>query len=89
MRIRNRIALMEMIRTGTADSEARKLKNPETQLKLYLDIVEAKTDEFTKDSLKNVVELYRMIMKITDNYFLLDEEFDFSFLREMITDLRS
>jgi hypothetical protein len=47
---------MEMIRKGWAGSEARRLKNREIQLTLYLEIVEDKTDKFTRDSLKKVVE---------------------------------
>jgi hypothetical protein len=71
---------MEMIGNGLAGIVARKLENHKMQLKFYLEIVEAETDEFTIGSLKNLVEQYT---RISDNFSLLtSEEIDMSILRQ-------
>ena len=60
------------------------MNNIKIQLELYLEIVEAKIEEFTIDYLRNLVEDYGTITRISDAYLLVTlKEMDISALRDM------
>jgi hypothetical protein len=67
-------------------SQTLALNNSKLQLELYIEIVEARTEGFTLDSLRSLVERYKIISKISDHYFSISsEEMEIPTLRQMAT----